>query len=77
MAMDISKLGNPESYKARVDAMIDEIKSSKKADGCEKIYYPGEIEMEKLAYCKECGYVEISDETMESVERVEKSFGLR
>ena len=77
MALDISKLGNPDEYKNRVDAMIDEIKNSKKADGCEKIYYPGEIEMEKLAKCKEVGYVEILDETMESVERIENELGLR
>lgn len=77
MAMDISKLGNPADYKKRVDDMIDEIKGSKKASGYEKIYYPGEIEMEKLKNSNRSGYVEIMDETMESVERVEKSFGLR
>ena len=77
MAMDISKLGNPEDYKKRVDDMIDEIKGSRKAQGVEKIYYPGEIEMGKMANCLEAGYVEISDETMESVERVEKKYGLR
>ncbi len=77
MAMDISRLGNPDAYKNRIDAMIDEIKDSRKAEGCEKIYYPGEIEMEKLKKSNEAGYVEIMDETMESVERVEKSYGLR
>lgn len=77
MALDISKLGNPDEYKNRVDAMIDEIKNSKKADGCDKIYYPGEIEMEKLANCKNAGYVEILDETMEAVERTEKELGLK
>ena len=77
MALDITKLGNPADYKKRVDDMIDEIKNSKKADGCDKIYYPGEIEMEKLAKCKEAGYVEIMDDTMESVERIEKELGLR
>ena len=77
MALDITKLGNPADYKKRVDDMIDEIKNSKKADGCDKIYYPGEIEMEKLAKCKEAGYIEIMDDTMESVERIEKELGLR
>ena len=77
MALDITKLGNPAEYKKRVDDMIDEIKNSKKADGCDKIYYPGEIEMEKLAKCKEAGYIEIMDDTMESVERIEKELGLR
>jgi len=76
MALDISKLGNPAEYKQRVDAMIDEIKNSKKAEGIQKIYYPGEIEMDKMAKCKESGYVEIADETMEAVERTEKSLGL-
>lgn len=77
MALDITKLGNSADYKKRVDDMIDEIKNSKKADGCDKIYYPGEIEMEKLAKCKEAGYIEIMDDTMESVERIEKELGLR
>jgi len=77
MALDISKLGNPDDYKKRVDVMIEEIKNSKKADGCDKIYYPGEIEMYKMAKCKETGYVEIMDETIESVERIEKELGLR
>ena len=76
MAMDISKLGNPEDYKKRVDDMIDEIKSSRKAQGVEKIYFPGEIEMGKMANCLADGFVEISDETMEAVERVEKKYGL-
>ena len=77
MALDITKLGNSADYKKRVDDMIDEIKNSKKADGYDKIYYPGEIEMEKLAKCKEAGYIEIMDDTMESVERIEKELGLR
>lgn len=72
MALDISRLGNPDDYKKRIDDMIDEIKSSKKAEGVTKIFYPGEIEAGKLAACKECGFVNIADETMEAVERTEK-----
>lgn len=77
MALDISKLGNPDEYKNRVDAMIDEIKNAKKADGCDKVYYPGEIEMAKMARCKEDGFVEILDETMATVENAERTLGLR
>ena len=33
MALDISKLGNPEDYAKRAEQMIDEIKSAKKAIG--------------------------------------------
>lgn len=77
MALDISKLGDPVEYKKRVDAMIDEIKHSKKQSDVTKIYYPGEIELEKMAKCKETGYVEILDETMESVERAERTLGIK
>ena len=76
MALDISKLGNPADYKKRIDGMIDEIKASKKAEGVEKILYPGEIESGKLETCLASGYVYITDETMESVCRVEQALGL-
>lgn len=76
MALDISRLGNPAEYKKRVDDMIDEIKNSKKAEGVSKIYYPGEIEMGKLEKCMEEGYVTITDETMESIARVEKELSI-
>lgn len=76
MAIDISKLGNPDEYKARVDGLIDEIKSAKKAVGVERIYYPGEIESEKMAACLARGTLDIADSTMEAVERVEKELGL-
>lgn len=76
MAMDISKLGNPEDYKKRVDDMIDEIKGAKKAQGCTEIFFPGEIEQRKMAKCLADGFVEIADETMESVARVEKQLGI-
>ena len=76
MALDIERLGNADDYKSRVDDMIDEIKNSKKAEGIDKIYYPGEIEMEKLKKCTADGYVIIADETMESVERTEKKLNI-
>lgn len=76
MAMDISKVGDPADYKARVETLIDEIKSAKKAEGVEKIYFPGEIERDKMAKCLEVGYVDIADDTMEAVARVEAALGL-
>lgn len=76
MAMDISKTGDPADYKARVETLIDEIKSAKKAEGVEEIYFPGEIERNKMAKCLECGYVDIADDTMEAISRVESEPGL-
>ena len=76
MAIDLSKLGDPESYSGRVEKMIDEIKAAKKADGVEKIYYPGEIEQEKMAKCLDEGFVEINDETMANIVALEEKYGL-
>ncbi len=76
MAMDISKLSSPDAYSARVEKMIDEIKASRKADGTEKIYYPGEIEKEKMEKCLECGFIEIKDSTMAAIEDLEVKYGL-
>ncbi|MBQ6811463.1 MAG: Ldh family oxidoreductase, partial [Firmicutes bacterium] len=58
MAMDLSKLGDPDSYKARVEGMIDEIKASKKAVGVEKIFFPGEIEAQRMAKCLADGSID-------------------
>ncbi len=74
VALDISKLGDVSEYRRRVDAMIDEIKTSKKAEGTETIFFPGEIEAAKLERCLSEGCVEIADSTMEALTRVEKSF---
>lgn len=76
MALDISKLGDPMEYKLRTDALIDEIKSAKKAEGIDTIFYPGEIEQKKLEACLESGYVNIADDTMEAIARVESELGL-
>jgi len=76
MAIDISKLGGVDAYSSRTEALIDEIKSAKKADGVDTIYYPGEIEQKKMAACLERGYVEIADDTMAAVVRVESELGL-
>lgn len=42
--IDIKSFSDPDTFKSRVDEMIDEIKSSEKAYGVEEIFVPGEIE---------------------------------
>ncbi len=44
MAIDLAAFTDVAAFKARMDAYIDEIKSSKKARGAEAIYLPGEPE---------------------------------
>ena len=45
--IDIGHFIDPAAFKARVDRMIEEIKSSRKAAGTEEIFLPGEIEYRK------------------------------
>ena len=42
--VDIGRFADSATFKARVDRMIEEIKSSRKAAGTEEIFLPGEIE---------------------------------
>jgi LDH2 family malate/lactate/ureidoglycolate dehydrogenase len=42
--VDIGRFSDPATFKARVDRMIEEIKSSRKAQGTEELFLPGEIE---------------------------------
>jgi LDH2 family malate/lactate/ureidoglycolate dehydrogenase len=44
MAIALAALTDVAAFKARMDAYIDEIKSSRKARGTEVIYLPGELE---------------------------------
>jgi len=44
MAVDIAAFTDVGAFKSRMDAYIDEIKSSQKARGSEVIYLPGELE---------------------------------
>ena len=47
LAIDIGALMPLDAFKARMDAMIQEIKQAPKAVGVERIYLPGEMEWER------------------------------
>ncbi len=47
--MRLEALGDPEEFKARMDALIREIRHAPRAAGTERIYLPGEIEFETEA----------------------------
>ena len=68
MALDISKIGSLDEYVSRVEAMIDEISSSKLAKGADKIYYPGEKEQISRAKCLESGLVFVDDAILADID---------
>jgi LDH2 family malate/lactate/ureidoglycolate dehydrogenase len=42
--IDIGRFSDPATFKAKIDRMIEDIKSARKAAGTEEIFLPGEIE---------------------------------
>lgn len=42
--IDLSHFTDPATFQARIDRMIEEIKSSRKAEGTEELFLPGELE---------------------------------
>ena len=47
IAVNIESLMEVETFKARMDAMIQEVRSAPLAEGAERIYMPGEMEWER------------------------------
>ncbi|MDD6308744.1 MAG: Ldh family oxidoreductase [Clostridia bacterium] len=72
MALDLEKIGGREIYEKRIEGIIDEIKSSKLADGAEGIYYPGEKERMAKAKCLEYGVVEVLPSTLKFIKDSEE-----
>ena len=68
LALDISKIGSLDEYVSRVEAMIDEISSSKLAKGADKIYYPGEKEQISRAECLKSGLVFVDDAILADID---------
>lgn len=76
MALDISRIAEPERFIRDTEEMIDGIKNSEKAVGVKEIFFPGEIENRKLQAAKESGFVDIDDATMEAFEKEEAFYNL-
>ena len=55
MAMDINGFMDLDSFKRRIDQMIDELKSTPSMEGLNGIFMPGEIEYAKEQACKKYG----------------------
>lgn len=70
------KLTNPcFDISAQTEKMIDELKAHKKAPGVEKIYFPGEIEQEKLKKAESEGLI-LPEATIHALKRTEEITGV-
>ncbi len=72
-AIDISKFLDVEEFKARTDAMFDEIKAGKPAPGFQEIMIPGEIEY-NLTQKNKLEGIDISDATLKEFQRISESY---
>ena len=73
--IDVKSITDPEAFKARVDAAIDEMKSAKLGEGVKEILVPGEPEARKAKKQLEEG-IEYPVELIEKVNELADSIGV-
>ncbi|MBD3308079.1 Ldh family oxidoreductase, partial [candidate division KSB3 bacterium] len=74
-AIDIDSFIEVADFTARVDQMIDDLKSARKAEGIEEIYMPGEIEFLKKETHLRQG-IRIEPEIVKDLTAIKEKFGL-
>ncbi|NPV54313.1 MAG: Ldh family oxidoreductase [Firmicutes bacterium] len=75
IAIDVGALMPIHDYKARMDALIRQIRNSPKAEGVERIYLPGEMEHEREEKAKVHGIV-LGEATLSSLKGLAMDLGL-
>jgi LDH2 family malate/lactate/ureidoglycolate dehydrogenase len=73
--IDIGHFIEPAAFKARVDRIIEEIKSSRKAAGTKEIFLPGEIEYRKEQQRRASG-IPVGAETVAQLSEVGRTCGV-
>jgi LDH2 family malate/lactate/ureidoglycolate dehydrogenase len=73
--IDISQFADPVAFKANIDRMIEEIKSSRKAAGTEEIFLPGEIEF-RIEEERKASGIPVGAETVAELREAGRSCGI-
>ena len=76
LAIDPSALGNPADYEARVERLIDEVKSVPLAQGFDEIFYPGEVEDRAEAANLAAGGVVLAADALADLRRLGAETGV-
>ena len=66
LAIDPGAFGDPRVFKTRVDKVIRELRGSRRAEGVERLYAPGELEQETAARYEREG-IPINVETLRGI----------
>ena len=73
--VDIAHFVEPATFKSRVDRVIEEIKSSRKAEGTEELFLPGEIEYRREKE-REASGIPVGAKTVAELREVGRSCGV-
>ena len=73
--IDISQFADPAAFKANIDRMIEEIKSSRRAEGTQELFLPGEIEFRVEEERKASG-IPVGAETISELREAGRSCGV-
>jgi len=68
LAIDVASFVDPDVFRTRVDGIIDQIHASRRRDGVERLYVPGEIERDVEHAYDACG-ISLSADTIDGIAR--------
>ena len=74
-ALNVAAFEDPDSFKRRVDQIVRQIRGSKKAPGCERIYAPGELEAETERRYRQDG-IPLNSVTLEGIRQSARELGI-
>ena len=74
-AIDYGLFGDKKEIKKRMSTLLQELRESPKADGCDRIYTHGEKELESMAQKMKNG-IPANDKTVEELKNISSSLGI-
>ena len=75
MALDIGHMMPVDEFKQRMDVQIRQMRTSEKAKGVERIYLPGEIELERKEHFLRDG-IAFATQIVEDLDTMAETFGI-
>jgi LDH2 family malate/lactate/ureidoglycolate dehydrogenase len=76
LALDPAAFGDPAGYLARVDQLIDEVKTVPLAQGFDEVFYPGEVEDRAEAANLAAGGVMLAEQTTADLRKLSDETGV-
>ncbi len=75
LAIDVAPFGDPVTFKRRVDGIVEQVRGSRRAPGVERLYAPGEIELETERTYRERG-IPLTLETLAAIQATARELGV-